>query len=154
MQRVTTVCAPQSISNCWIPSEKIPPVFYPLLNNAAKMFDVSEMTGLEFWVHSNTKPNWHYDKDEKLFANYGTISPPLFSMVYYAKIQGLLGGDLYFDNGIRIPPQTNRQVVFSPGAFHKVANFHGTRVSVLLNPWKTKPSNLNDVSEELLSSLR
>jgi hypothetical protein len=154
MQKITSVCKPQSLSNCWIESSKIPPVFYPLLNNASKVFDVTKMAGVEFWAHSNTKTDWHYDKDEELFCTQGAMSYPLFSMVYYANIEKLLGGDLYFDNGIRIPPKTNRQIIFSPGLHHKVANFSGHRLSVLLNPWKEKPSGLPNIQEELLNSLR
>jgi hypothetical protein len=143
-----------SIPNCWIPSQEMPKVFLPLINNASKIIDLSKMTGIELWTQHNTRTNWHHDKDEVVHSETGNFVFPLASMVFYANVLNLVGGELYLDNGVKVTPAPNRQVVFSPGEYHKVGNFYGQRLSILLNPWDNQPEGIDIISKELLKELQ
>jgi hypothetical protein len=149
---LTTWLSQPSLTSTWIPKADLPNVFRPLALNAEKLFDLSEATGYEFWTHNNTYPNWHYDKDEQAYVK-GRLLFPICSMVYYAKVQSLNGGELYFQDGTRVLPKSNRQVLFSPGLYHRVSAYHGTRVTMLLNPWKVKPEAVK-IDEELIKQLK
>lgn len=142
-----------SITSIWIPLEEIPLVFGPLIKNAEKLFDLSATKGFEFWTHHHTRPDWHFDKDEEAFKAQRRLFMPLCSMVYYAHVENLFGGELYFKDGTRLLPQNNRQVVFSPGLFHRVSAYHGTRTTMLLNPWAEKPQAVHE-NKELLKELQ
>lgn len=108
-----------------------------LLSIASKYFDLSDMMGCEYWSNYGTRPDWHIDKDEKLFTETGNINCPICSIVYYADID-TIGGNFITEN-ITIKPITNRMIVFSPNINHKVEPYTGTRLSVAVNPWTTKP---------------
>lgn len=108
-----------------------------LLNLAAKHFDLYSMVGSEYWAHYGTKPDWHIDKDEKLFQTSGKIEHPICSIVYYADIK-MTGGNFMTETAT-VTPVTNRMIAFSPGLLHGVAPFTGTRLAVAVNPWSHKP---------------
>lgn len=108
-----------------------------LLKRAAKFFDLSHMVGSEYWAHYGTRPDWHVDKDEKLYETSGNTAHPLCSLVYYADVD-VVGGDFMTETA-RVKPITNRMLVFAPGLLHGVEPFTGTRLSVAVNPWVNKP---------------
>jgi len=108
-----------------------------LLIRASQFFDLSDMVGSEYWAHYGTRPDWHVDKDEKLFAMSGNIECPICSIVYYADID-VIGGNFVTET-ISVQPVTNRMIVFSPGMVHGVEKYTGTRLSVAVNPWVKKP---------------
>lgn len=108
-----------------------------LLKQAARFFDLSNMIGSEYWAHYGTRPDWHIDKDEKLFAMSGNLECPICSVVYYADVD-VVGGNFVTET-ISVKPVTNRMIVFSPGLVHGVEKYTGTRLSVAVNPWTHKP---------------
>lgn len=106
-----------------------------MLNIASNYFDLSKTVGYEFWGHNGSKPNWHYDKDEKLFDKEKKLVFPICSTVYYLEVSNLEGGKLLIEDDYIISPKTNRLVIFPPGKYHTVENYQGKRVSLLVNPW-------------------
>jgi hypothetical protein len=139
--------------NSWIPKQEIPLVLGPLVKNAEKVFDLSGAAGFELWTHNHTRPDWHFDKDEESYVAKKKLSFPICSMVYYVHIENVFGGELYFKDGTRILPKANRQIIFSPGLYHRVSAYQGSRISLLLNPWKEQPSGLA-TDETLLQQLQ
>lgn len=109
-----------------------------LLKQAARFFDLSDMIGSEYWAHYGTRPDWHIDKDEKLYQMSGNTECPICSVVYYAEVEDLVGGDFMTETAT-VKPVTNRMIVFSPGLVHGVQPFTGTRLSVAVNPWAKQP---------------
>lgn len=109
-----------------------------LLSIAAKYFDVANMCGAEFWAHNGTRPDWHVDKDEKLSETIGTLSYPICSIVYYAEVDNLKDG-MFMTDTMNITPVNNRMLIFAPGIMHGVQPYEGTRLSLAVNPWTTKP---------------
>jgi hypothetical protein len=109
-----------------------------LLKQAARFFDLSGMVGSEYWAHYGTRPDWHVDKDEKLHQISGNTECPICSVVYYADVEDLTGGDFMTETAT-VKPVTNRMIVFSPGLLHGVSPYTGTRLSVAVNPWKKQP---------------
>ena len=108
-----------------------------LLKRAAEHFDLSLMVGSEYWAHYGTRPDWHIDKDEKLYQMSGNTECPICSIVYYADVD-VQGGE-FMTETIQVAPVTNRMVAFAPGLLHGVAPYTGTRLSVAVNPWTHKP---------------
>jgi len=106
-----------------------------VLHLAGQYADLSEAIGYEFWCHNGTKPSWHYDKDEKLYTKEKKLDFPLCSIVYYAEVSKLRGGELILENDLVIVPKTNRLVIFKSGIYHTVKTYKGKRVSFLTNPW-------------------
>jgi len=102
---------------------------------------VDDIVGYDNWCHCNPQEvKWHNDKDEELLRQTGNLSFPLCSIVYYFNVDDdLIGGDLYFDNGVNLKPKNNRLVLFGPSLFHGVNKHKGSRSSFLVNPWKSKP---------------
>lgn len=109
-----------------------------ILKAASRAFDLSGMVGIEQWAHYGTKPDWHVDKDEALAKRTGELACPICSIVFYANIEGLIGGN-FMTRDMRINPKTNRLVVFGPNVLHGVESYHGTRMSVAVNSWARKP---------------
>jgi len=109
-----------------------------IVAGVSKFFDLSEMAGCEYWAHYGTRPDWHVDKDEALMRRTGELTTPLCSIVYYAHVQNLIGGQ-FMTKTEMITPITNRLLAFSPGMFHGVADYNGTRLAVAVNPWAQKP---------------
>lgn len=109
-----------------------------LLKQASRFFDLSDMIGSEYWAHYGTRPDWHIDKDEKLHQISGNTECPICSVVYYADVEDLEGGDFMTETAT-VKPVTNRMIAFSPGLIHGVAPYTGTRLSVAVNPWKKQP---------------
>jgi hypothetical protein len=110
----------------------------PLLDKAKKHFDLSECIGYEVWSQNNPELGWHMDKDEILFKQEGINSFPICTLVYYIRIENILGGKLLFENGTSIKPLQNRLVIFGPGIRHAVDEMFtvdGRRQSIIINPW-------------------
>ena len=106
-----------------------------MIRVASQFVNLEECIGYEFWTQKNTRPSkWHYDKDEQLKGNENVVSFPLCSMIYYLIVENLDGGQLQVEDDI-ITPKTNRLVIFSPGKYHYVQPYTGTRISMLVNPW-------------------
>lgn len=106
-----------------------------LIQVASDLYDMNDCIGYEFWTHNNTRPkDWHFDKDEKHFAETKEYKFPICSIVYYMEVDDLIGGRLTFSDML-IQPKTNRMVVFPPGKFHYVEEFSGRRLSFSVNPW-------------------
>lgn len=110
------------------------------LKEASKYYNLSGMIGCEMWCHNNTRPDWHYDKDEKLWQDNQEIKTPLCSIVYYGNINKLIGGK-FITEDITIIPKTNRLVIFSPNIYHSVEEYSGDRMAIAVNPWNYKPKN-------------
>jgi len=108
-----------------------------LLRQASKYFDLSSMVGAEYWAHYGTRPDWHVDKDEKLYEQTGELKFPICSVVYYADIDVVGGNFVTTTDTVR--PITNRMIVFAPNLLHSVEPYTGTRLSVAVNPWTHKP---------------
>lgn len=109
-----------------------------LLMLAGHTFDVSGMRGAEIWAHYGTRPDWHIDKDEELYKTSGNLAHPICSIVYYAKVEELKGGR-FMTETMNVTPVNNRAIIFAPGIMHGVEPYEGTRLSVAVNPWATKP---------------
>ncbi len=107
-----------------------------ILDVCREHFDLQSAVGYEMWRNSSN-PDWHVDKDEKLYKESERFKFPLCSAVYYAMIDNLVGGEFYTAD-MRCFPRTNRLLLFSPGIHHGVSPFVGTRVAVSLNPWTRK----------------
>ena len=109
-----------------------------MLSVANAYFDLSKCIGYEFWTHNDTIPKtWHLDKVEQLKLKQGITRFPLCSMVYYVMVDNLRGGKLHIEDEI-ITPKTNRLVIFSPGKYHCVEPFIGSRTTYCVNPWDVK----------------
>jgi hypothetical protein len=108
------------------------------LSHASKYFDLSNMVGVELWSHNGTRPEWHIDKDEILFARTNKITTPICSIVYYGVIENLTNGR-FITESESILPKTNRLIAFSPMLLHSVEEYTGTRLSIAINPWTTRP---------------
>ena len=106
------------------------------MNTAANYFDFSRQVGYDIWFHRNGMPGWHQDRDEATFLKTGQSHFPICSIVFYPHIKDLVGGELVFDNNMRIIPKTNRLVIFGPGLEHKVTPIEsGERISMNINSW-------------------
>ena len=106
-----------------------------LLNECSKYYNLDLCLGYEFWTQNNSRPtDWHYDKDEQLWETTGNYKFPICSIVFYLKVNNLVGGLLHLGDTI-ITPKTNRMIIFPPAVFHYVEEFEGERISFLLNPW-------------------
>ncbi len=110
-----------------------------LLEQASKYFDLSDMVGVEYWANYNSQSDWHIDKDEKLYKQTGQLKHPICSIVYYANINDIVGGNLITATE-SISPITNRMVIFSSNVLHRVEPYTGARLSVAVNPWSNKPT--------------
>ena len=121
----------------WYDKDHDPNVSY-ILDIVGKYFDLSDITGYEIWCNHKAPP-WHFDKDERLFNETGELVFPKCSIVYYAMVRNLEGGD-FTSKDVRYTPVTNRLVTFSPGIEHHVYPFTGIRFAVSINPWVKKPS--------------
>lgn len=131
----------KSKQSAWIDKQDLPDCLKPLKELAEKEFDISSAVGFELWTHYNTKPDWHYDKDEYTSSTTGEIKTPLCSIAYYPYIDKLTGGNFVTED-IIVTPVTNRTIIFSPGLYHGVQQYTGTRFSLLLNPWQYKLQGL------------
>ena len=109
-----------------------------LLDQAKPFFNLSSMVGLEQWSHYGTKPDWHVDKDELLAEQTGKLAYPICSIVFYANINNLVGGNFMMTD-VTITPKTNRMLVFGSNILHGVDKYNGTRMSVAVNAWSNKP---------------
>lgn len=109
-----------------------------LLALANRSFDVSSMCGIEMWAHNGTRPDWHIDKDETLYQTSGNLAYPICSIVYYVEVDELKDG-MFMTETINITPVNNRAIIFAPGIMHGVQPYEGTRISLAVNPWSTKP---------------
>ena len=106
-----------------------------MITKANYYVNLTSCIGYEFWTQNNTRPaRRHQDKDERLVERTGEYSFPLCSLIYYPIVENLEGGQLHVDDAI-ITPKTNRLVIMSPGMWHYVEKFTGTRISFLINPW-------------------
>jgi hypothetical protein len=112
-----------------------------IVTEASKFFDLSRMVGCEYWAHYGTRPEWHIDKDEALLRKTGELVVPLCSIVYYADVRNLVGGQ-FMTKTEMITPMTNRLLAFSPGVLHGVADYSGTRLAIGINPWPQKPEGV------------
>jgi hypothetical protein len=121
-----------------------------------------QFSGVEWWCNFNNTLRWHLDKDETLYYEQQKLSLPLFSTIYYPMVN-CHGGELLLHDPtcdpdrllsgaadpsydptlineiIRIPPRTNRLVLFSPGILHKINDFAGVRYSLAMNIWDKPP---------------
>ena len=108
------------------------------IKKVSNYYNLTSMVGCEMWCHNNTKPDWHYDKDEKLWQETNEIKTPLCSIVYYGATNNLVGGK-FMTETISIIPKTNRLIIFSPNIYHTVEEYTGNRLAIALNPWNIKP---------------
>jgi hypothetical protein len=135
--------------------------FESILLNVIRPFGF-QFSGVEWWCNFNNTLDWHIDKDETLVIRQQQLSLPLFSTVYYPRVN-CHGGELLLHDPacdgarllsgaadpsydptlineiIRIPPRANRLVLFSPGILHKINDFAGVRYSLAMNIWEKPP---------------
>ena len=112
------------------------PVQERILDICRTYFDLANVVGYEMWCNSSV-PGRHVDKDEKVFHDQKRYVFPQCSAVYYATVEKMNGGEFYTDD-VRLFPRANRLVLFSPGIYHGVAAYTGTRIAVSMNPWTHK----------------
>lgn len=122
----------------WVNSEEINLWQKQMMEFAFRAMGNFKYMGLESWSHYQTKPEWHYDKDEDLYNQTGILAFPICSIVYYPKIDLVSGGE-FITEDVTIKPKNNRLIVFSSGVYHSVNDFKGERFSVIINPWENKP---------------
>ena len=108
-----------------------------ILDLASSKFDLSGMVGVECWSHFNTGPGWHIDQDDALYHSKAIVNTPICSIVYYASILNLQGGEFTTEKET-IVPVTNSILAFPPGINHKVEEFSGERIAIAINPWHYK----------------
>ena len=96
-------------------------------------FDLSQVVGYEMWRNARMLDR-HTDKHEKIFLEQKRHVFPQCTAVYYAVVENVNGGEFFTDD-VRFFPRANRLVLFSPGIYHGVAAYTGTRIAVSLNPW-------------------
>jgi len=129
--------------NKWFYMDKPETYTKHIINIGADHFPIAGIVGYETWTHKNTRPEsdkfheWHYDKDEYRYSINQILRFPIFSAVFYIKID-CSGGNLIMENGVEIKPKTNRLVLFEPGLKHRVEKFEGTRYSININPWRRR----------------
>ena len=115
-----------------------------LIDRASDYFSIDNIYGYETWTHKNTRPGsdhhneWHYDKDEVRWERNHRLSVPMFTIVFYLKVDNLNGGKIKLENGIEIQPRENRMIIFEKRIKHRVEEFTGERHSIIINPWDRK----------------
>jgi hypothetical protein len=124
-----------STSTGWVEKNQTHYGVAKLVSKALQYFQIQHFAGLEIWTHYNSRPDWHYDRDEKKYERERVNSFPLCSIIFYPRINIVSGGELVIKDGITIQPRTNRLVLMSPGTYHKVEPFVGERFSLLVNVW-------------------
>jgi hypothetical protein len=119
--------------------------FESVLLNVIQPFGF-RFSGVEWWCNFNKTLDWHFDKDETLVIRQQQLSLPLFSTVYYPRVNCHEGELLLHDPACdgarllsRIPPRAYRLVLFSPGILHKINDFAGVRYSLAMNIWEKPP---------------
>ena len=115
------------------------PAHEKILKICATHFDLAGMIGYEMW-RNDSNPGWHdrhVDKDERLYREEKKFVYPQCSAVYYPLVEKMYGGEFYTDDA-RCFARTNRLVLLSPGIFHGVSAYTGTRISIGLNPWNRR----------------
>lgn len=124
--------------------DEVPSAIQKMYDFASLHYDLSESRYLEFWKHQNTRPDWHYDCDEVWLMRTGQYRFPLNTIVYYPKIEDLVGGDFITDS-VRVTPKTNRMIILSPGIHHCVEPFEsGFRMSFNINPWSNNIASTDE----------
>jgi hypothetical protein len=109
-----------------------------LLDIASQYYDLSSYVGYEMWCHTRNfkKSVYHIDKDQVAYEKYGELRTPICSIIYYLDVKNLEGGRLMFPSKtVPITPKTNRLVIFDKKVAHKVEQWTGSRVSIMVNPW-------------------
>ena len=127
-----------SISETWVDNESADKQCKKLLKIANRFINIKDAAGFELWTHYNTKPGFHFDKDETLFNKTGELKFPLCTILYYPYIDNNLIGGEFVADGIQVKPITNRMIIFSPGVWHGVNEYKNERFSLIINPWLTK----------------
>ena len=113
---------------------------------------VKQIDGFEYWINvldadgNVNHLGWHVDKDENYKKRTGETRCPLVGSVYYGFPHEVKGGFLElsteptFTDLERIAPRYNRLVIFDASKQHRVSRLYaGTRFSLQINLWKTKP---------------
>ena len=109
--------------------------------------------GYEYWCNILTRESglgWHYDKDEKIFAENGTVKSPRVGAVYYGYPHSFRGGFLELQGERdgsegeleRIAPEYNRLVILNVSFAHRVSEItdNGKRFTFATNVWHERPS--------------
>jgi hypothetical protein len=124
----------------WFYNEEIPKNIKKLIDISSQEFDLSDMLGIEMWVHQNsTSGVWHQDTDEYLWADSKILSFPICSLAYYPYVSDKLVGGNFTTNDFEIEPKTNSLIIFSSDIWHIVPEFKGERFAVLICPWRYRP---------------
>lgn len=144
----------------WLDSNRNPSSIWEMLahevwNGIFKQTETVEAAGFEYWTNSldasgRNDLDWHYDKDEHLWATTDQVVSPYKGMVYYAHREIPVGGFLEIDRGNgeveRIEPVPNRLIIFDPSIRHRVTKIEsGVRRTFASNLWLTKPMSENFV---------
>lgn len=125
-----------------IAKKDVPAVFLKLIE-----FQPVEYKNVEWWYNSDADTiTRHNDCDGGLFAYTGVKRFPEMTYVYYKTTDLEYGGDLvlFKEEGSddileKISPVRNSLVIFDAKFEHVVEPYEGSRVSLVLNPWKTRP---------------
>ena len=135
-----------SLNSFWVSRNEIGD-FQPLeklVGISLTGFNFSAFNGVEIWSHNLTAPGFHYDKDERFFAETGLFVLPLCSIIYYVEITSQLIGVDKFKISLQTPdvmivPKDNRVVVMSPGILHSARGNPNVRKLIVISPWIKKP---------------
>ena len=112
----------------------------PLLDISSKYFSFDDAKSYEYWQRdfkdgAMYSLDWHIDYDTKSFDNDKLVTP-IFSLVYYPFISGMVGGEICFEDEA-YKPKENSLVLFDPCMWHKVnSGFCKRRTSFMLNVYK------------------
>jgi len=110
-----------------------------LFEEVKEFTDISSAIGFEQWTHDASfydLPEWHYDKDEKMYQDTGVLNFPICSIILYLKVKDLVGANLAIKNTIEITPETGKVVFLAPGVLHGVTKYEsGSRLSLNINLW-------------------
>ena len=107
-------------------------VLHPLIEEASIGYKLPFDTMYDVWQQVSTRPtSWHEDL-------VGGGLYPLFTCIFYLKIEEMVGGRLLIEGHKPVEPRSNRLVVFGPRVKHYVEPFTGLRQSIMINPLPTR----------------
>lgn len=112
------------------------PVHEKIIDLCRPHFDLEHVVGYEMWSNPSN-PAWHVDCDERVRVEEKRYVFPQCSAVYYARVENLNGG-VFFTDDARVFAKTNRLIMFSPGLFHGVSVYTGTRIAISIAPWNMR----------------
>jgi len=103
-----------------------------LINKARTVFDLTACQYYEMWSNDHAL-TMHIDMEPTAWRREQQVITPMCTLVYYPEIKLESGGKFLTDD-VELVPVENSMVIFSPGVYHGVEPFVGTRLSLAINP--------------------